>query len=74
MSFIYCHLSFHANLLRPWRFPLIVICVLGISIWTFLYFDIGNVPIVWYSLCFILLFKEALATILTKQIICFGNW
>ena len=23
MSFIYCHLNFHANLLRPWRFPLI---------------------------------------------------
>ena len=22
MSFIYCHLNFHANLLRPWRFPL----------------------------------------------------
>ena len=21
MSFIYCHLNFHANLLRPWRFP-----------------------------------------------------
>jgi hypothetical protein len=20
--FIYCHLNFHANLLRPWRFPL----------------------------------------------------
>jgi len=23
MSFIYFHLNFHANLLRPWRFPLI---------------------------------------------------
>jgi hypothetical protein len=23
MSFIYCHLNFHANLLRPWPFPLI---------------------------------------------------
>jgi hypothetical protein len=23
MSFNYCHLNFHANLLRPWRFPLI---------------------------------------------------
>ena len=23
MSFIYCHLNYHANLLRPWRFPLI---------------------------------------------------
>ena len=23
MSFIYCHLNFHANLLRPWRFSLI---------------------------------------------------
>jgi hypothetical protein len=22
MSFIYCHLNFHANLLRPWCFPL----------------------------------------------------
>jgi hypothetical protein len=22
MSFIYCHLNFHANLLRPWPFPL----------------------------------------------------
>ena len=22
MSFIYCHLNFHPNLLRPWRFPL----------------------------------------------------
>jgi hypothetical protein len=22
MSFIYCHLNFHANMLRPWRFPL----------------------------------------------------
>ena len=22
MSLIYCHLNFHANLLRPWRFPL----------------------------------------------------
>ena len=22
MSFIYCHLNFHASLLRPWRFPL----------------------------------------------------
>ena len=22
MSFIYCHLNFHATLLRPWRFPL----------------------------------------------------
>ena len=22
MSFIYCHLNFHANLLRPWHFPL----------------------------------------------------
>ena len=22
MSFIYCHLNFQANLLRPWRFPL----------------------------------------------------
>jgi hypothetical protein len=22
MSFIYCHLNFHANVLRPWRFPL----------------------------------------------------
>jgi len=22
MSFIYCHLNFHANLLGPWRFPL----------------------------------------------------
>ena len=22
MSFIYCHLNFHANLSRPWRFPL----------------------------------------------------
>jgi hypothetical protein len=22
MSFIYCHLNFHANLLRSWRFPL----------------------------------------------------
>jgi hypothetical protein len=22
MSFIYCHLNFHANLLRPWSFPL----------------------------------------------------
>jgi hypothetical protein len=21
MSFIYCHLNFHANLLKPWRFP-----------------------------------------------------
>ena len=21
MSFIYCHLNFHASLLRPWRFP-----------------------------------------------------
>jgi hypothetical protein len=21
MSFIYCHLNFHANLLRSWRFP-----------------------------------------------------
>jgi len=21
MSFIYCRLNFHANLLRPWRFP-----------------------------------------------------
>ena len=25
MSFIYCHLNFHANLLRPWRFPLNVV-------------------------------------------------
>ena len=24
MYFIYCHLNFHANLLRPWRFPLIL--------------------------------------------------
>jgi hypothetical protein len=23
MSFIYCQLNIHANLLRPWRFPLI---------------------------------------------------
>ena len=23
MSFIYCHLNFHTNLLRPWPFPLI---------------------------------------------------
>ena len=23
MSFIYCHLNVHANLLRPWPFPLI---------------------------------------------------
>jgi hypothetical protein len=22
MSFIYCHLNFHTNLLRPWHFPL----------------------------------------------------
>jgi hypothetical protein len=22
MSFIYCHLNFHVNLLRPWPFPL----------------------------------------------------
>jgi len=22
LTFIYCHLNFHANLLRPWRFPL----------------------------------------------------
>ena len=28
MSFIYCHLNFHANLLRPWRFPLIIILYL----------------------------------------------
>jgi HD-like signal output (HDOD) protein len=27
MSFIYCHLNFHANLLRPWRFPLSMISV-----------------------------------------------
>ena len=26
MSFIYCHLNFHANLLRPWPFPLINLC------------------------------------------------
>jgi hypothetical protein len=24
MSFIYCHLNFHTNLLRPWRFPLML--------------------------------------------------
>ena len=24
MSFIYCHLNFHANLLRPWPLPLII--------------------------------------------------
>jgi hypothetical protein len=24
MSFIQCHLNFRANLLRPWRFPLII--------------------------------------------------
>ena len=28
MSFIYCHLNFHDNLLRPWRFPLMEIFVI----------------------------------------------
>ena len=29
MSFIYCHLNFHANLLRPWPFPLICLITTG---------------------------------------------
>jgi hypothetical protein len=30
MSFIYCHLHFHANLIRPWPFPLKLVIVHGI--------------------------------------------
>jgi hypothetical protein len=36
MSFIYCHLNFHANLLRPWRFPLNknILCVIHCKLYT----------------------------------------
>jgi hypothetical protein len=34
MSFIYCHLNFHANLLRPWCFPLPFFSETTEPIWT----------------------------------------
>jgi hypothetical protein len=30
LSFIYCHLNFHANLIRPWTFPLKLVILHGI--------------------------------------------
>jgi hypothetical protein len=37
MSFIYCHLNFYANLLRPWPFPL-KLQETGVPVWNLVFF------------------------------------
>ena len=39
MSLIYCHLHFHAKLLRTWRFPLMIHAYSGEAPNTSLWFD-----------------------------------